>query len=77
MPNKFISSIYKEPDKNREKKSYTDAFISYSRKDKEFVRKLYEKLNSKNLVIWVDWEELKREKESMMNDQEIKEQMSQ
>ena len=58
MPNKLFSSIYKEPNKNREEKSHTDAFISYSRKDKEFVRKLYENLNSKNLVIWVDWEDI-------------------
>lgn len=31
-------------------------FISYSRKDKEFVRKLYDGLVSKNVKAWVDWE---------------------
>lgn len=32
------------------------AFISYSRKDKEFVRKLYDGLVANNVKAWVDWE---------------------
>ena len=31
-------------------------FISYSRKDKEFVRKLYDGLVSNDVKAWVDWE---------------------
>ncbi|MBC1276107.1 TIR domain-containing protein [Nostoc sp. UCD121] len=33
-----------------------EAFISYSRKDKEFVKKLYEALKQQKRDIWVDWE---------------------
>jgi hypothetical protein len=32
------------------------AFISYSRKDMEFVRKLHDALNSHGIKTWVDWE---------------------
>src|SRR5512143_405140 len=31
-------------------------FISYSRKDKEFVRKLYDSLVANDVKAWVDWE---------------------
>jgi WD40 repeat protein len=31
-------------------------FISYSRKDKEFVRKLHESLKANDVTAWVDWE---------------------
>ena len=33
-----------------------EVFISYSRKDKEFVRRLDEKLKPRNRRAWVDWE---------------------
>jgi WD40 repeat protein len=33
-----------------------DAFISYSRKDTDFVRTLHQALNAANKEIWVDWE---------------------
>ncbi len=33
-----------------------EAFISYSRKDKEFVKRLYEALKEQKRDIWVDWE---------------------
>jgi hypothetical protein len=33
-----------------------DIFISYSRKDKEFVTKLYEALFQQRWDIWADWE---------------------
>lgn len=36
----------------------TDIFISYSRKDKEFVRKLHEALSKLNRDTWVDWENI-------------------
>jgi WD40 repeat protein len=36
----------------------TDIFISYSRKDKEFVRKLHEALSKQNRDTWVDWENI-------------------
>ncbi|HEY9871833.1 MAG TPA: TIR domain-containing protein [Candidatus Obscuribacterales bacterium] len=35
-----------------------DVFISYSRKDKEFVRSLHEALREKNRDTWVDWENI-------------------
>lgn len=34
----------------------TDVFISYSRKDSEFVRRLHEALSAENKAVWVDWE---------------------
>ncbi|MEH2067781.1 MAG: TIR domain-containing protein [Nostoc sp.] len=34
----------------------SQAFISYSRKDKEFVKRLYEALKQHNREVWVDWE---------------------
>ncbi|MDZ8183761.1 MAG: TIR domain-containing protein [Nostoc sp. ChiSLP02] len=33
----------------------TEAFISYSRKDKEFVKKLYDALKEQKREVWVDW----------------------
>ena len=36
----------------------TDIFLSYSRKDKDFVRKLYDALVAKNREVWVDWEDI-------------------
>jgi WD40 repeat protein len=36
----------------------TDVFISYSRKDKEFVRKLHSALQQSKREIWIDWEDI-------------------
>jgi WD40 repeat protein len=36
----------------------TDVFISYSRKDKEFVRRLHEGLSKLERDTWVDWEDI-------------------
>jgi WD40 repeat protein len=36
----------------------TDAFISYSRRDKEFVQRLHERLAGQQRQIWVDWEDI-------------------
>src|SRR5215475_2921069 len=33
-----------------------EVFISYSRKDKEFVRRLDEELKRRDRQVWVDWE---------------------
>ena len=35
-----------------------DVFISYSRKDKEFVQRLDKALKDTNRDIWVDWEDI-------------------
>jgi hypothetical protein len=35
-----------------------DIFISYSRNDKEFVRRLYDALAERGRDIWVDWEDI-------------------
>jgi WD40 repeat protein len=35
-----------------------DLFMSYSRKDKEFVKKLVESLKAQNRDVWVDWEDI-------------------
>jgi hypothetical protein len=35
-----------------------DVFISYSRKDKEFVRRLHDALALTNRNIWIDWEDI-------------------
>ncbi|ACK66704.1 putative signal transduction protein with Nacht domain [Rippkaea orientalis PCC 8801] len=35
-----------------------DVFISYSRRDKEFVRLLWEKLLEANYTVWVDWQDI-------------------
>jgi WD40 repeat protein len=36
----------------------SDVFISYSRKDAEFVRRLHEILAAQNREVWVDWEDI-------------------
>lgn len=36
----------------------TDIFISYSRKDKAFVRKVFDALESRGYEIWVDWQDI-------------------
>ena len=36
----------------------SEAFISYSRKDKAFVKKLHEAFSQENRDIWVDWEDI-------------------
>ena len=36
----------------------TDAFISYSRKDQELVRRLNESLAARGKDAWVDWEDI-------------------
>jgi hypothetical protein len=41
-----------------EKSLYHDIFISYSRKDKEFVRQLHQALSQRKHDIWVDWEDI-------------------
>jgi len=33
-------------------------FVSYSRKDTEFARRLTEKLTAQNMEVWVDWEDI-------------------
>ena len=42
-----------------------DIFISYSRKDKEFVRRLYEALKRRDREAWVDWEDIRPAEEFM------------
>ncbi len=37
---------------------YSDVFISYRRKDVDFVRQLYESLKAKKLEVWIDWEDI-------------------
>jgi hypothetical protein len=36
----------------------TDVFISYSRKDIDFAKKLYAGLSQASLDIWIDWEDI-------------------
>ena len=36
----------------------TDLFISYSRKDREFVRALHDALRNAGREAWVDWEDI-------------------
>src|SRR3990172_8360787 len=36
----------------------TDVFISYSRKDSDFVRRLHDKLAQLGRDVWVDWEDI-------------------
>ena len=43
-------------DENQEVTNETKVFISYSRKDKDFVVKLHQALVSQGLETWVDWE---------------------
>src|SRR5882724_8656177 len=42
-----------------------DIFISYSRKDKEFVRRLHEALSRRDREAWVDWEDIRPTEEWM------------
>jgi tetratricopeptide (TPR) repeat protein len=42
-----------------------DIFISYSRKDKDFVRRLDESLKSRGREAWVDWEDIRPTEEWM------------
>jgi hypothetical protein len=42
-----------------------DAFISYSRKDKDFVRRLDEALKSRKREAWIDWEGIRPTEEFM------------
>jgi tetratricopeptide (TPR) repeat protein len=42
-----------------------EVFISYSRKDKEFVRRLYEALKRRDREAWVDWEDIRPTEEFM------------
>ena len=42
-----------------------EVFISYSRKDKEFVGRLYEALKSRDREAWVDWEDIRPIEEFM------------
>ena len=42
-----------------------DVFISYSRKDKEFVRRLHEALSQRDREAWVDWEDIQPTEEWM------------
>src|SRR6266516_5281587 len=46
-------------------KSMPDLFISYSRKDKDFVRRLDESLKSRGREAWVDWEDIRPTEEWM------------
>jgi len=36
----------------------SDVFISYSRKDVDFVRKLFERLEKSERESWIDWEDM-------------------
>jgi hypothetical protein len=38
--------------------TFTDVFISYSRKDSEFVKRLHESLIQFNQDVWIDWEDI-------------------
>src|SRR6478672_10064104 len=42
-----------------------EVFISYSRKDKEFVRRLDEELKRRDREAWVDWEDIRPAEEFM------------
>src|SRR5438046_2241530 len=42
-----------------------EVFISYSRKDKDFVRRLYEALKSRGREAWVDWQDIRPTEEWM------------
>jgi hypothetical protein len=42
-----------------------EVFISYSRKDKEFVRRLDEALSRRDREAWVDWEDIRPTEEFM------------
>ena len=38
--------------------SLSDVFISYSRKDKDFVQRLHDRLKALEQQVWVDWEDI-------------------
>jgi hypothetical protein len=42
-----------------------EVFISYSRKDKEFVRRLHEALSRRDREAWIDWEDIRPTEEFM------------
>jgi len=42
-----------------------EVFISYSRKDKDFVRRLHEALSRRDRQAWVDWEDIRPTEEFM------------
>src|SRR5213596_3121880 len=42
-----------------------EVFVSYSRKDKDFVRRLDEALKSRGREAWVDWEDIRPTEEWM------------
>jgi TIR domain-containing protein len=42
-----------------------EIFISYSRKDKEVVRRLHEALSLRDREAWVDWEDIRPTEEWM------------
>src|SRR6266704_1210715 len=42
-----------------------EVFISYSRKDKEFVCRLYDALSQRHREAWVDWEDIRPAEEFM------------
>jgi hypothetical protein len=43
----------------------SDVFISYSRKDKDFVLRLHEALSRQNREAWVDWDDIRPAEEFM------------
>jgi hypothetical protein len=51
------------PDKTASQRS--DVFISYSRKDREFVKRLEAELQSRGREAWVDWEGIRPAEEFM------------
>src|SRR6476620_8267575 len=51
------------PDKAASQRS--DVFISYSRKDREFVKRLEEELQRRGREAWVDWEGIRPAEEFM------------
>ncbi len=38
--------------------NFSDVFISYSRKDKDFARRLFDRLKAENREVWADWEDI-------------------
>ncbi|WP_421657227.1 toll/interleukin-1 receptor domain-containing protein [Leptothermofonsia sp. ETS-13] len=48
---KLVAPFTEEP-------GMTDVFISYSRKDKDFVKTLHTALANHNREAWVDWQDI-------------------